>query len=201
MLSGTDNSTFGNVRGLCARDCYFGPFKFTSKIGTFLDLGANRGMVSLLALSCLGAERAIGVEALENYNGIVQLLLQANHLSPDCAPRYNRFVSSRSSEARDPAQNVSIETIRTEQGIDRFGFVKMDIEGGEIDVFRGPDWLVHVDNLAMEVHPSAGDLSIIPAALRDYSFDFVCVDQSGTRRKINDAMFVYASRNRSLRQL
>jgi hypothetical protein len=50
----------------------------------------------------------------------------------------------------------------------------------------------------MEVHPGAGDLSGIASALKDYGFQFVCVDQSGEHRNINDAMFVYASRNGSL---
>ena len=198
MLGSDDNPTFGNVRELYGRDCYFAPFRFSGPIGAFLDLGANRGMVSIMALSCLGADRAIGVEPQQKYEAILQLLLQANNLSSDRAPRYVRFITSPSVEARDPAHHVSIATIRREQGIDQFGLVKIDIEGGEIDLFREPDWLAYTQNIAMEVHPPAGDLSGIPAALKDYGFTFVCVDQSGEHRKINDAMFVYASRNGSL---
>lgn len=198
MLGADDNPTFGNVRELCARDCYFGPFRFDGPLGTFLDLGANRGMVSLMALSCMRADRAIGVEPQQKYESILQLMLQANHLSPDRAPRYTRLISSPSVEAGDPSRNVSIETIRREQGVDHFGLVKIDIEGGEIELFREPDWLAHTHNIAMEVHPPAGDLSAIPAALKKFGFSFVCVNQSGEHRDVNDSIFVYASRNGSL---
>ena len=198
MLGSDDNPTFGNVRELYARDCYFRPFRFSCPVGFFLDLGANRGMVSIMALSCLGADRAIGVEPQQKYEPVLQLLLQANNLSPDRAPRYARFITSPSVEVRDPGHNLSIETIRREQRVDQFGLVKIDIEGGEIDLFREPDWLAYTQNIAMEVHPGAGDLSGIASALKDYGFQFVCVDQSGEHRNINDAMFVYASRNGSL---
>src|SRR6185312_8325047 len=130
MLGSDDNPTFGNVRELYARDCYFRPFRFSCPVGFFLDLGANRGMVSIMALSCLGADRAIGVEPQQKYEPVLQLLLQANNLSPDRAPRYARFITSPSVEARDPGHNLSIETIRREQGVDQFGLVKIDIEGG-----------------------------------------------------------------------
>ena len=198
MLGPDDNPTFGNVRELYARDCYFGPFRFNGPVGPFLDLGANRGMVSIMALSCLGANRAIGVEPQQKYEPILQLLLQANNLTSDRAPLYTRFITSPSLETRDTSHNVSIQTIRREQGVDQFGLVKIDIEGGEIDLFREPDWLAYTQNIAMEVHPAAGDLSGISAALLDYGFTFVAVDQSGAHRNINDAMFVYASRNGSL---
>lgn len=199
-LGNSDNPTFGNIRELCGRDCYFAPFKFNEKAGTFLDLGANRGMVSILALACLGADRAIGVEPQAKYNPVLELLLEANNFSSDRAPRYNRFLTGPSAEAANPAQNISIETIRKEQGVDRFWFVKMDIEGGEVDVFRDPAWLAHVDNLAMEVHHVAGDLSLIPEALKSQQFEFVAVDQSGAVRSINDAMFLYASKTGSIQQ-
>lgn len=198
VLGGNDSPTFGGVRELCGRDCYFKPFRLSGLAGPFLDLGANRGMVSLLALLCLGSDRAIGVEPHQKYEPIFQLLLQANMLSASRAPRYTRFITSSAAEMRDPYRNVSIETIRREQGIDCFGLVKIDIEGGEIDLFGEPEWLPRVQNLCMEVHPGAGDLSAIPDALKHYGFKFVSVNQSGERCNINQSDFLYASRNGSL---
>lgn len=198
MLRGVDNPTFGSVRELCARDCYFQAFRFRRPIGTFLDLGANRGMVTVLALLCIGADRAIGVESQQKYEPILELLLRANNVAPSRAPRYTRFITSRSVEASDPSRFISIETIRRQQGVDRFGLVKIDIEGGEIDLFREPEWLAYADNVVMEVHPKAGDLSHIPTALNRYGFTFVSVNTSGERCNINESDFVYASVDGSL---
>ena len=147
---------------------------------------------------CLGADRAIGVEPQHKYERVLELLLRVNAMGSDRAPRYTRFVSSQSLEASDPSRNVSVETIRKQHGIDRFGFVKIDVEGGEIDLFLETEWLAYVDNLAMEVHPNAGDLSLIPVALERYGFTFLCVNQAGERCNVNEGNFVYASIDGSL---
>ena len=200
VLSGTeDNPTFGNVREMCGRDCYLRLFNLNKPVGTVLDLGANRGIFSLLALLTLGADRTIGVEPLPKYIPALQLLLTANNINPELAIRYRRFVTSPARERQDPGANVSIESICKEQGIDRFGFVKIDIEGAEKDLFNECAWLDRVDNLAMELHPQfAGDLSAIPLALARSGFQYRIVSSSGDVTDVNRGEFLYASRVGSL---
>ncbi len=190
-----DNSTFGNVRELYARNCYLHGLRLKTPQRTVLDLGANRGMFSILALVALQAELVVGVEPVPVYMSVFEKLLEANHCSPLQAPRYTRFISSPSGEERDPGQHVSIQTILREQKIDRFNLVKMDIEGHEGEVFAEPEWLARVDTITMELHPQfAGDLSLIPEALRRYGFTFAITDQEGRPANINSAMFLCASR-------
>lgn len=47
--------------------------------------------------------------------------------------------------------------------------VKMDIEGGEYEVFKNPSWLELVKNIAIEIHE---DEAFIQQSLRYYGFDF-----------------------------
>jgi hypothetical protein len=189
-----DNPTFGNVRELYARNCYLHRLGLSKPQRTVLDLGANRGMFSLLALLALEAKLVVGVEPTPEYSTIFQRLLEANHCDPDRAPRYTRFISSPSVERNDPSQNVSIQTILREQYIDRIDLVKMDIEGHEKIVFEEPEWLANVDNISMELHPQfVRDLSIIPEALLRYGFDYALSDKDGNPAGIDSANFLFAS--------
>lgn len=193
-----DNPSFGNVREMYARNCYLKHLPLEAPVRAVLDLGANRGMFSLLALVHLGAEVAVGVEPQPCYEQIFQLLLDVNQCSTRRAPRYLKFIGSPSSEQADRDKYVSIATIMREQSIDQFDLVKMDIEGGEKDVFGEPEWLRNVDHLTMELHPQfVADLSLIPAALDTYGFTYKLIDQEGNIAGIQAAMFLVASRKAS----
>lgn len=194
-----DNPTFGNVREIYARNCYLEHLRLKSPLHAVLDLGANRGMFSILALLALKAEIVVGVEPMEVYASVHRLLLEANGCDLGRGPRYKKFIASPSVERQDSSQNVSIETILREQKIDRFDLVKIDIEGHEKTIFSEPEWLAQVDNITMEVHPQfVDDLSLIPKALEQYGFDWLAFNQAGHQTGIQNAMFVYASRTGSL---
>jgi len=189
-----DNPTFGNVREIFARDCYLWRLRLDTPQSRVLDLGANRGIFSILALVVLQSELVVGVEPLPVYLPVFEQLLKANNCNPLRAPRYTRFVSNPSNERRDPDHNVSIQTILREQNVPRFNLVKMDIEGHEKELFREPEWLANVDSLTMELHPQlAGDLSLIPEALERYGFEFAIMDQAGQPAGINFAVFLVGS--------
>ena len=57
-----DNPTFGGLREIYANDCYLRLLHVQSPMSTVLDLGANRGLFSLIALLTLGARTVVGVE-------------------------------------------------------------------------------------------------------------------------------------------
>lgn len=188
-----DNPTFGNLREMYARNCYLRRLKLKKPVRAVLDLGANRGLFSLLALVALNSEIAVGVEPTLEYDAVFQLLLEANGCDPGRAPRYRRFVSSPAIEREAPVENISIQTILGEQRIDRFNLVKMDIEGHEAAVFSEPEWLASVDSLCMELHPGMCDVSQIPRALEQYGFEYALTDQHGELAGAREATFLYAS--------
>jgi hypothetical protein len=194
-----DNPTFGNVREIYARNCYFDHLRLTPPLHTVLDLGANRGMFSILALIALDSQITIGVEPVEVYEPIHRLLLEVNGCDLCRGPRYKRFISSPSTEQQDPDRNVSIKTILREQKIDHLNLVKIDIEGHEEDLFSEPEWLAQVDNITMELHPQfVSDLSPIPRALEQHGFNWLAFNQAGDQTPVQRAMFLYASRTGSL---
>lgn len=189
-----DNPTFGNVREIYARNCYLDQLKVKRPARAVLDAGANRGMFSILALAHLGTEIVVGVEPISSYIPVLELLLGANGVAPERAPRYQRFLTNPTVEKKDPEKNISIQTILREQKIDRFQLVKIDIEGFEKDIFVEPEWLAQVDTICMELHPHfAGDLSMIPRALTEYGFQYRLTDQEGKPSDIAHAMFLQAS--------
>jgi hypothetical protein len=199
LAAHNDNPTFGNVREIYARNCYFDHLRLTPPLHTVLDLGANRGMFSILTLIALNAEITIGVEPVEVYEPVHRLLLEANGCDLCRGPRYKRFISSPSTEQQNPDQNVSIKTILSEQKIDHLNLVKIDIEGHEEDLFSEPEWLAQVDNITMELHPQfVSDLSPIPRALEQYGFNWLAFNQAGDQTPVQRAMFLYASRTGSL---
>lgn len=199
LLAYQDNPTFGNVREMCGRDCYLDHLKLSVPVGNVVDLGANRGMFSLLALTVLGAERVIGVEPHTKYEPVMQLLLESNDISPERVFRYNRLITCPSAEQKDPSRYVSMQTICKQQGLERIGMVKIDIEGYEKEIFQEPEWLAVVDNIAMEVHPQmVDDLSVIPQALQACGFQYATIDPAGKACDLDSAMYLFASRTGSL---
>lgn len=194
LASYEQSKAFGLVRELYANDCYVRHFTLPGPLNVVLDLGANRGMFTLLALAALGARRAIGVEPQPVYDETMRLLLDANHIEPGRAVRYHKFAGSRNAEQRDPKRNISIESILAEQSINRVGFLKIDIEGSEKDLFSEPEWLCRVDNIAIELHARmVGDLSLIPKALEAHGFRFRATTITGEPCAVNDALYLHAS--------
>ncbi len=190
-----DNPTFGNIREMYAGDCYLRRFQVNGPVNAALDLGANRGLFSLLALVVLDAECVVGVEPLGIYEPVARLLLEANRIASGRAVRYQKLIGSSSEEKENPVKFVSINRIRAEQKIDRFGLVKIDIEGGERALFNEPDWLQHVDAITMELHSGlVGDLSVIPEALERYGFRYISTDDRGQKCAFPVASYLYASR-------
>jgi hypothetical protein len=61
-----------------ANDSYLRLFRLKSLVRAALDLGANRGLFSLIALMALEAEIVVGVEPLEFYEPVMRILLDAN---------------------------------------------------------------------------------------------------------------------------
>ena len=102
ILAVQDGSpTFGSVREMYARNCYLRHLRLKKPQRAVLDLGANRGMFSVLALVELGAEIAVGVEPIPLYLSAYKLLLEANCCDLNRAPRYTKFITSPSVERQD----------------------------------------------------------------------------------------------------
>jgi hypothetical protein len=76
----------------------------------------------------------------------------------------------------------------------------MDIEGAEYSIFADPiPWLGLIDNLAMEVHSEAGNPAVVIECLREHGFDTTWSNDYGFPVDMENAAYIYASRNGQLR--
>jgi FkbM family methyltransferase len=142
---------------------------------TILDLGANIGATARYFLANIAGSRVI---ALEPDEGNHELL--AANLAPfgDRAEAQHAAVWSRDTSIKvvrgefldgsewtyqakehpdDSLPSVaakSVPTIMEEAGLDTVDMLKIDIEGGELELFGSgsPEWLRRVKNISIELH-------------------------------------------------
>ncbi len=151
---------------------------------TILDLGANVGYTAVdFALRHPGA-RIVAVEldgdnaALADRNlapfGARCSVVRAAVWSHDGEIRYGGeeawgfHVVEGSAEGRS-APAIRISTFIQKFGLERIDYVKMDIEGGEVEALSDPGWMDGVEEILVEVHPPA-TLDFGEAALRSAGF-------------------------------
>lgn len=135
------------------------------KSKVILDLGAHIGLTSIYLSLRYPEAKIIALEAsTENF-----LLLKENtsaFKNIECVNKavyfedgivnfggeklsYNQKVSDRGT----PTIAVSIDSLMKEYGLNQIDLLKVDIEGGEIDLLsKNNDWLEKVKNIIIEIH-------------------------------------------------
>lgn len=173
---------FGGAREMYAKGVYFAVPGLSIRPGdVVVDLGANRGLFTLLAKK-LGARKVLAVEAQSGFIPLIQDLLQKNGCASGAIVVWN-LLGQHTGLLFDPAAQAAAshwqgtppvrsmrELIHT-HGIDRIDFLKVDIEGSEFDLFaQAGDWLPKVDRLAMEIHSKFGRADSIAQTLLSEGF-------------------------------
>jgi hypothetical protein len=68
-------------------------------------------------------------------------------------------------------QGVTINSVLKTSGFERISILKIDIEGGERELFSGPlDWLEATDNIVIELH-GADCARIFFDAVKQHNFE------------------------------
>lgn len=188
-----DGPTFAGIREILGDEVYLRGFRRLGAMETFVDLGANRGMVSLMAAAGLGVPKVVAVEAQPEYSACFQVLADANGLSGEQRHRVVKFAG-----ATDEGETISVDGLCRQFGLDRIDFLKCDIEGGENAVVLGgaPDFWSRVGVVAMELHPEAGTRTDeIVATLTADGFSVSVTDPDGNASAMMRATYLYASRH------
>lgn len=182
--------TFGAVREMYSGNVYLAPFGPDLKVETAVDLGSNRGLFSVLAAVALEARTVVGIEPSEFYEPVLEALLRANHLEQHCIHRISAFAASSQAPGR-----ITLEEVMARYSMDRIGFLKCDIEGGEFDVLVNNNrFLDRVDHIAIELHPEHGEVDALILALESHGLGLKLTDQHLRQVGIEAAHYLYASR-------
>ena len=162
------------------RQVYFPTPAFSLNRNTFVvDLGANAGLFSILA--ALAGCKVIAVEAQAGFVRELESLSALYGVS-DKIWIENVLVGSKTGVLSDvnnlkaashfdgivPRQ-IAMEELLSKYRVDYLDFLKVDIEGSEFDLFRWcTPWINKVKRLAMEVHPSYGDVQDLVGIIRSH---------------------------------
>jgi len=160
-----------------------------------VDLGANIGLASLYLAAFYSSCKIVAVEPqTENYRlltkNLAQLIkserclpLQAAVWSadkslvieePGVPGRYNAFTvreAAPCANSRPSIEGSTIQRIMEQSGFHEADLVKVDIEGAEIELFKGDlGWLNRVGAIAIEFHGTSRTISNFDNIMRQYGF-------------------------------
>jgi FkbM family methyltransferase len=178
---------FALAREIYGRQPYFASPHFRIRPGDIVvDLGANEGLFAMLAAK-LGA-RVLAIEAQPVLANNTRALLAENFLA-DRVVVVQGLVGASTGWFSDSDRRFSclhgtcsiprlaLAELLDTYGIERVDFLKVDIEGSEFDLFAHADgWLNKVEKIAMEVHPSYGNVGDLIRALSCAGFEFRVFD-------------------------
>lgn len=190
-------SQFGLARELYGRCVYFGGPHFTiTPEDIVIDLGANAGVFTVLAATA-GA-RVVAVEANPSFIrqiaanvGANQCQEQVTIISGVLGSTGLLFDQPGAEASEELVPTVDLQNVFSEHDIGNVDFMKIDIEGTEFEILRGPPaWIHRVRQIAMEVHVDYGDPDELERSLRQTGMSV----RRAVREEAPSNFFLYAWR-------
>src|ERR1700722_13382317 len=174
-----------SIREIWLQQAYRLPFADPS--GVLLDLGANIGMASLWLAKTYSFTQVIAVEPDPNNAALVRQNLELNGIAGQVleaaiGPKeaLARFESSALSNLGRLSENgslvpmISVGTIIQKFAVTRFALIKIDIEGGEQELFDGPtEWLERTEAIIIEFHPTIVDYPRLTTLVSSNGFKYI----------------------------
>jgi len=174
-----------SIREVWFDEAYRLPFEDPS--GTLLDLGANIGLTSVWLAKKYPIGRVIAVEPDSNNAALARRNLQLNAIQSEV---FEAAIGPQEGTARFEFSNISnlgklsekgvqvamitVDTILEKSACPKLGLVKIDIEGGEQQLFDGSlDWLKRTNAIIIEFHPSLVDHSRIIKTIESHDFTYI----------------------------
>lgn len=187
----TGPSALSGIREMYARDVYLKSGTLEIKDGdVVVDLGANMGNFTNLALAHGEAVRVFAVEPSQRLNEVFNHSVSLNGWL-DRVVLINAFIGMMGGtqhhmkEKKEYRQSKVIsenEFIKI-AAISRVDFLKCDIEGGEFGIFNSDSQLLRMtQKLAIEIHHFAGDVDAMIETFKKVGFEVAAIqrDPDGT---------------------
>lgn len=185
----TGQSAFSGLREIWVRDVYArGGFLQIPDDGLVVDLGANMGNFSAMALAANPTARLVGVEPSRDIAKKWRATIAANHFDKRatlCEAFVGVFTDKQQRDFdHDPNYQgvpvLSEAEFLERYGIERIAFLKCDIEGSEFFMMEPDSRILNItDRLAIEVHDFGGDVDAFLKGLSERGFSEVSVDWYG----------------------
>lgn len=180
---------FSGLREIWVRQVYSrGDFLKIPDHGVVVDLGANMGNFSALALASNPTARVVAVEPGARNVAKFHATMQANGFA-DRAQLCRAFVGifspqQESDVATDPsyadAERLAETDFIARYGIERIAFLKCDIEGSEYFLLDPQSRLLDMsDRIGIEIHAFGGDVKAFLAELKRRGFTLETVIWDG----------------------
>lgn len=183
---------FSGIREMYVRDSYLRHGTLRVADGdVVLDLGANMGNFTNLALACGTKVRVVAVEPSEELNRTFWRSVGVNRGHRERVTLLRAFLGGTGSiraellsapQYRDAAVMTEAELLLA-GALDRIDFLKCDIEGGEFELLHRDSALLGLTRkLAIEIHAFAGDVDQFIRMLVDAGFGIRSIkrDPDGT---------------------
>ena len=176
-LSG--HQIFSGIREIWIRDCYLyrNILEFNDN-GLVVDLGANIGVFTQLALASNDTNRVIALEPNKMLINDLVVSVQRNNWQ-ERLKTFNNFIgketeiqkSASLTENYHQAKYIDeLEFIESNK-IDTIDFLKIDIEGSEFSLLNKRDGLLaRANQLAIEIHSNGGNVELFKNHLKEIDY-------------------------------
>jgi hypothetical protein len=193
LAAGEDTYVFGTIREIFVRDCYFKYLDIPpGGFGCTIDLGANRGVFSLLVSKF--TSRLISIDCQEKYR---KVFIELFRREPSSHVEFlSYFVGGPATllPSRGARSSITFSSLLDEYNIGTVDLLKIDIEGSEFILMEEIADFQRINNIVMEVHPKYGDPATLVDKLLFEGFSVRCADANLRLCKAESADFIYASR-------
>lgn len=177
----TGSQVFSNLREIWVRDVYLkDDFLSVPNNGLVVDLGANLGVFSALALAQHDSVRVIAVEPSHSLLESLKKCVSANGWSARTTPIrafIGNFTETQKTALRQGSDYADAPTITESELISRstitkIDLLKCDIEGSEFFLLEPDSRLLAItDRLAIELHQWGGDIQMFLDHLTRIGFE------------------------------
>jgi hypothetical protein len=170
--TGPEAVSFAIIQEMAIRGSYFRHQPETlPHFASAVDLGGNLGLFTLLISPFAG--KVVTVETDPLLCGLISHNLSVNNITHAFVE--NAYIGGRGMSPIS-APSISLEELLAKHKLSEIGFIKIDIEGSEFELFEAPSWLSKTSFLSMEVHLECGDIRLILDRLQSHGFQWSIAD-------------------------